>query len=168
MSDKKVQIIAYHTTEKSRADSIIRSNFFKGSTKSNEWLGAGIYFWDDIEDAEWWKSNIKNVTKENTKVIKVILNCKNSEYRDLTLKDNMNEYKRICKEVEKSKHVKVNTKSVSELRNLYCNYYKRLLKIRLISYEFVRNNNFGFQDRSIQHCLGEEFQKENLLIVGVV
>ena len=171
MSEEFFETIAYHTTEKDRAASILKDKFFKESTKDNEWLGHGIYFWDSLEDAVWWKNNVKNADKDDTVIIKVKLRCKYSEYRDLSIKKNMQEYEKECMEVIINNKLKLIKTSDDKLRNFYCNYYKKKLGIKLLLYDFrIRNkfNEFGFEKYSIQYCLGENFQSEILEIRGVI
>lgn len=171
MSEEFFETIAYHTTEKDRATSILKDKFFKESTKDNEWLGQGIYFWDSLEDAVWWKNHVKNAGKDDTVIIKVKLKCKYSEYKDLSIKKNMEEYEKECMEVMTNNELKLIKTSDDKLRNFYCNYYKSKLGIKLLSYDFrVRNkfNEFGFEKHSIQYCLGENFQSEILEIRGVI
>ena len=122
MSEEFFETIAYHTTEKDRAASILEDKFFKESTKDNEWLGHGVYFWDSLEDAVWWKNNVKNADKDDTVIIKVKLRCKYSEYRDLSIKKNMQEYEKECMEVIINNKVKLIKTSYDKLRNFYCIY----------------------------------------------
>lgn len=170
MTNNVLDKIVYHTTSIDNANKIIKSNHFRASDKSNEWLGTGVYFWEDKSQSEWWRNNIKGISKENTAIIEVNLKCKFSEYRDLNILDNMKEFETICQEVINNDKFILKSKSDSELRNFYCNYYKRKLKLKLISYDFrIRGsvNKFGFSRRAIQYCLGEEFQKDVLEIKGV-
>lgn len=171
MDEKLFEKTAYHTTAKDRAESILKNKFFYESTQTNEWLGSGIYFWDDIDDAKWWRSNVKGVPRDKTVMIEVYLKCKYSEYRDLNIKENMKEFEAICEEVINNKFFRLGTLSEVELRNFYCNYYKRKLGIKLLEYNFRRDkefNKFGFKKDSTQYCLGEKFQKEILEIKGVI
>ena len=168
MSEEFFETIAYHTTEKDRAASILEDKFFKESTKDNEWLGHGVYFWDSLEDAVWWKNNVKNADKDDTVIIKVKLRCKYSEYKDLSIRENMQEFKEICSEIKNNKVKTLNINSRSKLRNIYCNYYKSVINVKLLSFEFVRNNEYGFQEKSIQYCLGEKFQDEIVEILEVI
>lgn len=50
------QIVGYHGTTKRNADEILRCGRFNDSTKENEWLGHGVYFFEYKAHAiEWTK-----------------------------------------------------------------------------------------------------------------
>ena len=42
---------------KSAANLIIKNSTFNKSSKVNEWLGHGVYFYELIEKAQWWSKN---------------------------------------------------------------------------------------------------------------
>ncbi len=46
--------VGYHGTAYEYAESIIKTRKMKFSSGYDEWLGRGIYFFGDIEDAKWW------------------------------------------------------------------------------------------------------------------
>ncbi|HDC6100216.1 TPA: hypothetical protein O8437_000915 [Staphylococcus aureus] len=52
-----IEIKGYHGTTKSAANLIIKNSTFNKSSKVNEWLGHGVYFYELIEKAQWWSKN---------------------------------------------------------------------------------------------------------------
>ena len=46
-----IELIGYHGTVKTSAEKILSSKEFIESNNDNEWLGHGIYFFADIENA---------------------------------------------------------------------------------------------------------------------
>lgn len=70
-------IIGYHATNANNVQSIINGNFRKpqkaidnSDEKVSEkfytyWLGSGIYFFEDIEVAKWWKTKPSSTFGEN-------------------------------------------------------------------------------------------------------
>lgn len=75
-------IVGFHATSKKNAKSILK-NGFKLSSNSNDWLGKGIYFYPNIQDAIEWKkydyiicsfikvskNQVLNLNTENGKLI---------------------------------------------------------------------------------------------------
>ena len=52
------QIVGYHGTTKNHAEAILRCGRFYDSTKDNEWLGHGVYFFEHKGYAvEWTKQD---------------------------------------------------------------------------------------------------------------
>jgi hypothetical protein len=47
-------VIGYHGTSANVADDLVNGKPFKESTSDNEWLGAGIYFWEYAPKQAWW------------------------------------------------------------------------------------------------------------------
>lgn len=58
-------LIGYHGTSKEASESILKNGFkiSKSKNKKYEWLGDGVYFWEDDYYAVQW--NIINIEKDN-------------------------------------------------------------------------------------------------------
>ncbi|MEJ7541788.1 hypothetical protein [Staphylococcus intermedius] len=65
----KIKIVGYHGTTQESANSIIKESSFKKSTKSNEWLGHGVYFYELLEKAQWWCKGKVNPTIIETLIL---------------------------------------------------------------------------------------------------
>ncbi|UXR75589.1 MULTISPECIES: hypothetical protein [unclassified Staphylococcus] len=64
-----IELLGYHGTTQDSASSILKSNHFKKSTKKNEWLGHGVYFFELYEKAEWWVSKRSKPAIIETKIL---------------------------------------------------------------------------------------------------
>ena len=53
--------IGYHGTDKNAAKLIVDSQKFRPSLEDDEWLGKGVYFYWDIDDARWWCTDYKKL-----------------------------------------------------------------------------------------------------------
>lgn len=52
------KIILYHSDEKNKCKKFVdeeNSLIVSGNSKDDIWLGKGMYFWDNIGNANWWK-----------------------------------------------------------------------------------------------------------------
>ncbi|QPT00137.1 hypothetical protein I6G41_03495 [Staphylococcus equorum] len=52
-----IEILGYHGTTQKAANLIMENSSFNKSSKKNEWLGHGVYFYDLFEKAQWWCEN---------------------------------------------------------------------------------------------------------------
>lgn len=81
---------AYHGTDISNVDSIIKSGFICKPNKQH-WLGNGVYFYMDYSLAKWWTTNPTNKFGVNVKdggIIKCKISVKDEYVLDLRdLKD---------------------------------------------------------------------------------
>ena len=62
----------YHGTTTERGKEILDNKCFKVSESNKEWLGTGIYFYNEYRDAYDWSSNIVNNEDEIT-VLHILL-----------------------------------------------------------------------------------------------
>ena len=49
-----MELIGYHGTNQEYGNQIIREQKMHASTREDEWLGKGVYFFWDKNDAIWW------------------------------------------------------------------------------------------------------------------
>lgn len=88
--DSYVTLEAYHGTDLSNAESILKSGF-KCRPNKHHWLGNGVYFYMDYSLARWWTTNPTNkfgVRVKKAAVIKCNIFVKNNYILDLRrLKD---------------------------------------------------------------------------------
>lgn len=75
----KMFMIGYHGTTLKYANSIIEEGKFHISSSDTEWLGDGIYYYFDINDAYEWRDNTEAILHS---VIKI----EDSEYLDIDSK----------------------------------------------------------------------------------
>lgn len=54
-----MKLKGYHGTNEAAGDTIIKTQHIIPSTKLDEWLGEGGYFFWDKEDAQWWCNTVR-------------------------------------------------------------------------------------------------------------
>lgn len=141
--------MGYHTTTQENAEKILASEFKANRKTDNDWLGVGIYFWDDIANAAWWKEvRFKNAPEACTLCAKLI--CEESEYIDFTKKENMEVLLRFAEEVAKDIAASglewPNFENNERSRHFYCTYFKKKYQIKIMRYTFEHTeyNAVGF------------------------
>lgn len=151
-----IEKIGYHTTSREDAKKI-KENGFRLSEKNNEWLGAGIYFWEQYSDAIWWKQYVKGSLKENNTILKYNLKCDEKFFLDLTDKKKMEEYLNFVKKFnkEKFKKKKIKFKNKEQYRNYYLNIYAEQNEFKILTYDFENEkyHKGGFLVRVVQYCV---------------
>ncbi|MFW6016888.1 MAG: hypothetical protein ACOCRK_10660 [bacterium] len=89
----------YHGTDKKNVKSILQNGFYH-SSKEDEWLGAGVYFFEkDIFQAINWCTRAKVKEIDNPAVIEV--DIKTDSLIDLTLTCHYNYLMKLSKEIHK-------------------------------------------------------------------
>lgn len=145
--------IGYHTTLLENKDSIIENGFLF-SNGHNEWLGEGIYFWDNKVNATWWKK--RNAKKGKKCIFVCELKCLSANYLDLDNKFNMRKFKEFSKKFLKSsvgkKQVKPKFKNYDQCRKFFCDIYCSHNDIYILSYTFDHDkmNQFGFKEETVK------------------
>lgn len=76
------RIEGYHGTTKANAMDILSQNHFRNSTKNNEWLGTGVYFFAYAGHAKWWCSHARFANCE-TVILQAILEYRQEQLLDL-------------------------------------------------------------------------------------
>ena len=95
-------ITGYHGTGQTHAESILREKNFKESSSLKEWLGRGVYFFEDCNHAIGW-ANIR-ARKESEKYAVVLaadISFDTVEFFDLDLPENIIKLENFC---EKTLH----------------------------------------------------------------
>ncbi len=93
----EVNLLAYHGTIQTFADSIISSKKYIIKNRDNHWMGDGIYFFEnDLDEAKWWAGNTKKLNKNKgltkeqlyrTVLTNNITVCRDKFYDDCTTTD---------------------------------------------------------------------------------
>lgn len=150
----------YHATLTKNKESIMNEGF-KPSNKDDDWLGEGIYFWDDIKNAEWWNRKSKAISKC---VFICNLTCNLINYLDLDNKvemDKLNVFsKRYMNEMIKKSHKKPVFKNNNQIRKFFCDIYCSKNDISILSFTFKHDiiNEAGFKTGTLgrkQICVRE-------------
>ena len=152
---KEYRTIGYHKAIKEYADIIINENAFRLSHKDTEWLGNGVYFWEQPSDAEWWcKDRYKHYT-----IFQANLCCDSDLFLDLD--DNkcmaiIIEFANDCQTLFSKSGLDASGNQ-KKFRTAVCNYYKEVAGILLMRYSFpsFESNTAGFPEDLVfrpQYC----------------
>lgn len=71
------EYIGYHGTNSEAAEAICETQTFKLSRKEDEWLGEGVYFFCDCEDAIWWCKKNQEQFSSTYSVLEAIIHAEN-------------------------------------------------------------------------------------------
>lgn len=78
--------ILFHSNEETKCKDFIVGKIqliISGNSKDDNWLGVGMYFWDNKGNAKWW--NKKQISRNQAKKYKIIkVNADTSRLLDLT------------------------------------------------------------------------------------
>ena len=93
--EKHKEYIGFHGTNINSAEKILKENRFRPSTKPDEWLGKGIYFFADPQDAMWWCRAYKRLEEKDSAILRVEIKA------DLIIdllqsKQDVEKFKRFC------------------------------------------------------------------------
>lgn len=136
--------IGYHKTFKLYKDNIIK-NGFQVSNNSDDWLGEGIYFWDNLENANWWKGKSKNF---ECCIFVCNLKCEKLKYLNLDVEmDKFEDFgKKYLKEMAHCNCKKPSFKNSNETKKFFCDLYCKKNDIEILSFSFKHNiiNKVGF------------------------
>ena len=162
-------IIAYHGTVEANATSIMKQGF-RRSTKINEWLGFGIYFFYSLKYAQDWaceQTKKMCFLGQMPSVLKVILRTPEDTILDLDIPEvhdkfilELDALEAFLKDAKKGFP---RLKNERELRcywtNVYCEYNPGIL---IVAHSFSRKvdgeyfDKYGFPIYARQFCVREE------------
>ena len=137
----------YHTTYTIYKDSII-NNGFKPSVEDGDWLGEGVYFWDNEENALWWKRKSSLMEKC---IFVCDLNCPVENYLNLDDKSRMKEFEKFSGKYLSSmislSKMKPSFSNNDQRRKFFCDIYCTKNDIDILSFTFEHDitNKFGFK-----------------------
>jgi len=147
--DSYVTLEAYHGTDLSNAESILKSGF-KCLPNKHHWLGNGVYFYMDYSLARWWTTNPTNkfgVRVKKAAVIKCNIFVKNNYILDLRRLKDYTKFVEIYRNEFLPFLFQGNLISVTEdmidtktLRCTYCDYLNIKYKYKLIIGTFYLPN----------------------------
>lgn len=161
-------ITGYHCTTMKSAESILSSGF-RPSTKPTEWLGTGVYFFENLALAKMWtppKSADKTVPIDKVILIST-LSCGvgGAALFDLDVEENMqklqDEFNRAIPDLDGIPNFKDDQgRQQGDIKRCFvCNFYRQKHpEIKVLSFTFptTQYNQLGFS-----------FQKKNKQIVAM-
>lgn len=157
----------YHGTIYSSAQNILKEQQFKPSTRKNDWLGTGAYFFAYRIHAEQWIQH-KRYRSQKTAILAAEMVYTNNQMLDLDdprMLDLMNKLvEKAVDKLNKSKTsgaiIDFNQKSPSERWCFSCNLYRKLNPdIGIIKYTFPESQKkcgaSGFVANQCQICVSD-------------
>ncbi len=190
MGDINVQeIIGFHGTKSSSANSIISNNFRiqKPKNTDNHWLGHGIYFYEDYELAEWWaeskiQAHIKKYNiKDTSEVIKAKIVANN--IIDLDKPFELKRFSVYCEDIQKDfvrrgivldfvmgdNTEKGQMKAAERRRCFLLDNYKNSKNIDVIIYTFTKSNpSYATSKyRKVLEDIGMHFNEKQICVTSV-
>lgn len=154
----KKELIGYHTTTRQNAEKILSSTFEVNLKTNDDWLGEGIYFWEDIANAQWWKSVHFKGTTYDTCTLCAKLICDEEEYIDLSIAKNMNDLVNfadtLANEMAEMGMFFPDFKTPNQMKHFYCTAFKKKYQIKIMRHTFEHKeiNPAGFQMLRPQLC----------------
>ncbi len=158
------KITCYHGTSKNNAEKILKEQIFLESDRETDWLGRGIYFFEEKEDALWWNSHSRFIGQK-MEILEVELEFPEDSWLDL---DDRGTKRSVTSFVqERLRHKPLQLQNLIEMDRykrqcFFCNYLQNYIpEIRIRSYNFpakFQSNNpfdFGFSTRK-QFCVVEQ------------
>lgn len=140
--------IGYHKTLCIYMDSITE-NGFNPSNSKDDWLGLGVYFWDNIENAKWWNNSSESIIK--TCIITCELKCDLSQYLDLDVEHEMNKLDKFSRKYIKNLRDKnlprPKFKNANQKKKFFCDLYCTQNNYTILSHTFKHDimNFAGFK-----------------------
>lgn len=146
-----IELIGYHGTTEENATKILDDGQFKESTSNREWLGRGVYFFTDIENARYWAIDRAKRVKTKYAVLRVHIECEEDSYLDLDLRANFAKVEAFVKNILKQSDRKIEFHNLDEKKCFACDLYKRINYIDVVSFTFSKKTSaetkalMGFQ-----------------------
>lgn len=153
--------IAYHGTIEPFADNILAEQQFYISSKPNEWLGYGIYFFPNLSHADWWAGVQSRRHKKPSAVLSALIQCDDTSYFNLDLNENSILLNNFSEELRASlKREGVLIPHFKDEKEMHCFFIEAFKEthptIKLISYTFNTPGNYNglmFRPRQLQYCV---------------
>jgi hypothetical protein len=94
----KPNIIAYHVNDSERCEKFVSDSRYLIISEDKYWLGKGMYFWDNSNNANYWMHKKESECKDNTVFKHVGCNLLIEYLLDLTDKETLNIIEEFWKE----------------------------------------------------------------------
>ncbi len=175
MSDYYFSIPLYHVDLKENNELFIEGKNIPPSNEDGEWGGKGLYLWDNLKNAEYWKRVHWKKDWSKASIVKTVLRVQDSKILDLTEPMEVKEFEKsligIAQRAKNSKNLNVAKKANYILKyapkGYAINYYSEYLEtvfpdssfkvIRLVGlYPSVNISNF-FKDDLV---LNKDYNKK--------
>ena len=163
---EKTRIIGYHGTTLKNVERIMDEQRFVDSSKDNEWLGKGVYFFAYLNHAKWWVSvgRLKNI---EAGILRATLEYSEEQLLDLDDPAQLERVEEAIKELIRSANDsnddigQVDLEGLTEKQkwNFVCNAFRQICpEIGITIYTFMANRRFetiGYQQTQRQICVSD-------------
>lgn len=176
--NEQIKILGYHGTDKDSAKSILSQNAFDQSNNDDDWLGRGVYFYDNVQNSILYNirqfinnykiyPEYKDLSKER-KILVAQIECDSEDVFDLNDIENIRKfiglwkmfYERV-KENQKYKSLKYKDGYMLNWLFDNTNYFdgcKIILNIFTLDLKFHRNIDEMFNNKTrIGYTLQQKF-----------
>lgn len=165
--------IAFHGTIEPYAQNILAEQHFNPSTKPNEWLGYGIYFFSHRVHAEWWANDQASRHHKPAAVLSATLQYEDNAFFNLDLNENTYAFnrfsQRFLQEIKSAKKIQIDFNDRAQLRCFCMEAFKlQHPEIKLVSYTFDTPGRCGrwlFRPRQVQYCVIDHSIISNIELV---
>lgn len=165
-----VSIKGYHKTRVDRAAKILKYKCFPISTGNDKWLGDGIYFWDDLENAKWWNNKLYS----DGAILSADISCDESEYADLDDPKQMSTLLAFTDwllDNSESGDTAYEFENRDQARAVFCTLFKQAYGFQLLknSFPWIEHNRAGFKEIHYrpQYCATSMDIIDNIQSVGI-
>lgn len=142
-----IELVGYHGTIKTNAEKILSSGIFKESNEKDDWLGHGIYFFADVENAIKWANERANRYNEEAVVLSVNIKCDMNRYLNLDYQFNRRKVSLFFKDIINKSDKDISFyKRDEEKRCIACDLYKDFFGIYVIEFTFSRKVKKGHSE----------------------
>ena len=166
---EKNRLTGYHGTTLSAAESILSEKRFYISNTNHEWLGEGVYFFEDRRHAIGW-ANIQTKKKKETTaaVLAVDLIYEAEEFFDIDIPDNvliMSRYYEDSIQEGMFSNGAPQFQTPEELKCFVSNLYKEAhpnIKVLAYTFDSTQYTGIGFAIKQRQICVSDDGVIKNI------
>ncbi len=148
MDEKVVNLLGYHGTSSNSKESIDKNGLDPSLTKHRDdhWLGQGVYFFEEFDQAMWWAEDISTKSWNRGSVPLVyhaVIEAEESEVLNLddykVMNRFMDEMINLQKSIEPDKNGRFPKFTEEKMRAVFLDYYKNKHNIFVVIYTFEKN-----------------------------
>ncbi len=120
----KISNIVYHVDRALQNDSFIDGHFYP-SPESGKWCGEGMYFWDNLSNADFWVKTKQRRRPDNYSIAGAELICSPDDVLDLTDDQIGKQLKEVAKQLSVKYGVDLDLNSNGVVINFVHNIFEK-------------------------------------------
>ena len=159
MEELKIQIPLFHVDTQKNNENFIMGGTLPPSLEDGDWAGRGIYFWDNLGNAQYWlkEKNRKN-QKQKYNIVRTYLSVPANEVLDLTEPTEIRSFEESISTMQRMKLLdkKIGTKHKGAIINAYWKVLNSFGNatlfsvVKVIGYYPKINNSIYFKENDTQ------------------